>query len=123
MKPAAEGYCASCAFASSAEHERRAYTLTGPEAIDFATAASLLSEAVGRTVRYERASIVGYLLHLRARGMPWAQVGVQTVLHAGLRLGQAERVDPTLERLLVRPPRTLRDYFRDHRNIWKEAAR
>ena len=113
---------AALAFASPAEHERRAYTLTGPEAIDFATAASLLSEVIGRTIDYKPASVVGYARHLRARGMPWTQVGVQTVLHAGLRFGQAERVDPTLQRLLPQPPRTLRDYFQEHRDTWKGAG-
>jgi len=114
---------AAQAFASPAEHDRRAYTLTGPEAIDFETAAALLSEALGRSIRYDRASILRYVLHLRARGMPWAQIAVQTILHAGLRLGQAERVDPTLERLLDRRPRTLREYFADHRDTWALTAR
>lgn len=105
-------------FASPREHERRGYTLTGREAIDFTSAAACLSDALGRPIRYEAASILGYVWHLRQRGMPWAQVGVQTILHAGLRFGQAERVDPTLEALLGRRPRTVRDYFHDHRDLW-----
>jgi uncharacterized protein YbjT (DUF2867 family) len=109
-------------FASPAEHDRRAYTLTGPEAIDFEAAAALLSEAVGRTIRYDRASLIGYMLHLHRHGMPWAQVGVQTVLHAGLRLGQAARVDSTLEQLLGRSPRTLREYFHDHPDLATNEA-
>jgi uncharacterized protein YbjT (DUF2867 family) len=113
---------AASAFASPAEHDGRAYTLTGPEAIDFETAASLLTDALGREIRYEPAGILGYLLHLRRRKMPWAQIGVQTVLHAGLRFGQAEHVDPTLERLLGRRPRTLREYIGDHRSLWLEAS-
>ena len=110
---------AATILASPQGHERRAYTLTGPEAIDFAGAASCLSEALGRPIRYEPASILGYVRHLRGRGMPWAQVGVQAVLHAGLRFGQAERVDPTLERLLGRRPRTVREYVQDHRATWE----
>ena len=43
-----------------------------------------------------------------------AQVAVQTVLHTGLRRGDAEAVDPTLPRLLGRPARTLEDYVREH---------
>jgi uncharacterized protein YbjT (DUF2867 family) len=109
---------AASALASPTEHEGRAYTLTGPEAIDFTTAAKELSDAQGRTIRYEPASIAGYALHLRRRGMPWAQVGVQTVLHVGLRFGQAERVDPTLARLLSNAPHALADYFRDARALW-----
>ena len=32
------------------------------------------------------------LLHLRRRSLPWAQAGIQTILHVGLRFGQAGRV-------------------------------
>ncbi|MEO8874136.1 MAG: NmrA family NAD(P)-binding protein, partial [Polyangiaceae bacterium] len=113
---------AAMALASPAEHDGHAYTLTGAEAVNFASAAATLSDVLGRAIRYEPASLVGYVLHLRARGMPWAQVGVQTVLHAGLRLGQAEHVDRTLERLLGRRPRSLHEYMRDHRATW-DAAR
>jgi hypothetical protein len=43
---------------------------------------------------------------------------VQTVLHVGLRFGQAARVDPTLAPLLAHRPRTLADYLRDHVELW-----
>jgi len=114
---------AAAAFASPAEHGRNAYTLTGAEAVDFTRAGAELTEVLGRAIRYEAASMVGYVLHLHRRGMPWAQVGVQAVLHAGLRFGQAERVDPTLERLLGHRPRSLADYFRDHRKLWEREGR
>jgi uncharacterized protein YbjT (DUF2867 family) len=114
---------AAIIFASPAAHDKRAYTLTGAEAIDFATAASQLSEVLGRSILYEPASILGYVRHLHRRGIPWAQVGVQMILHAGLRFGQAERVDPTLERLLGRRPRTVREYVQDHRATWERSVR
>lgn len=113
---------AAAALAVPADHEQRAYTLTGPAAVDFATAARDLSEVLGRPIRYDAASILGYGLHLRARGAPWAQVAVQTVLHVGLRFGQAASVDPTLEPLLGCASRTLGDYFRDHRELWQGAG-
>ena len=112
---------AASVFANPKEHDGHAYTLTGAEAVDFRTAAALLTDVLAREVRYDAASLIGYVLHLRARKMPWAQIGVQTVLHVGLRLGQAERVDPTLKRLLGRPPRSLREYMEDHRATWKVA--
>ena len=110
---------AAAALATPADHDERAYTLTGAAAVDFATAASDLSAVLDRTIRYDAASIARYALHLRARGAPWGQVAVQTVLHVGLRFGQAAAVDPTLERLLGRRPRTLGEYFRDHAAVWE----
>lgn len=112
---------AAQALAQPELHGDRAYTLTGPEALDFEQVAALLSAALGERVRYEAASVPGYLLHLRRRGLPAAQALVQAVLHVGLRFGQAEHVDPTLQRLLGRPGRTLREYIADHVALWRAA--
>lgn len=100
-------------------HEAATYTLTGPEAISFEEAARVLTSELAREIRYEPASVLGYVRHLRRRGLPRMQVIVQTVLHVGLRFGQAETVDPTLDRLLGRRGRTLRDYVHDHRDLWR----
>jgi uncharacterized protein YbjT (DUF2867 family) len=109
---------AATIFADPTKHDGAAYTLTGPEAIDLATVASHLSDVLGRSIRYEPASLIAYGRHLRRRGLPWTQVVVQTLLHTGVRFGRAERVDPTLERLLGRRPRTVREYVEDHRSLW-----
>lgn len=113
------GEVAAVALAEPAAHRAQAYTLTGAVAIDFALAARQLSDALGRAIRYQPASIPGYARHLRARGMPAMQIAVQTVLHVGLRLGQAAAIDPTLATLLGRAPRTLATYFADHVAIWR----
>lgn len=99
-------------------HAGAGYTLTGPEAFTFYDVADLLTEATGRPIRYEPASVLGYGLHLRRQGLSLAHLAVQTVLHVGLRFGQAETVDPTLERLLGRRPHDVRDYIRDHAALW-----
>jgi uncharacterized protein YbjT (DUF2867 family) len=99
-------------------HAGRAYTLTGPQALGFVEVAAALSAELGREIRYARPGALRYALRLRRRGLPRMQVLVQTLLHVGLRFGQAEAVDPTLARLLGRSPRTLADYIRDHRALW-----
>lgn len=103
-------------------HRGRAYLLTGPRAESFDDAARLLSTALGRRIRYEPASIVGYARHLHRQGLPLGQIAVQTLLHLGLRLGQAARVDPTLAQLLGRAPRSLADYVRDHAALFGPAS-
>jgi uncharacterized protein YbjT (DUF2867 family) len=109
---------AALALLEPARHAARAYTLTGPEAVTFAEVAGFLGEALGRSIRHVPASIPGYVRHLHRRGLPLGQIAVQTILHVGLRLGQAEAVDPTLATLLGRPGKTLRDYVRDHLALW-----
>ena len=110
---------AADALLSPDTHEGQAYTLTGPAALSFAEVADLLSELLGRRIRYEPASVLGYVAHLRRRGLEAAQIGVMLALHLGLRFGQAASVDPTLARLLGRPGRSLREYARDHVAAWR----
>lgn len=102
-------------------HRGKGYTLVGQEALSFSHVAGLLSRQLGRTIRYQPASLYGYWSHLRARNMPVAQILVQTVLHAGIRFGQADIHDDTLAHLLNRPPRTMEEYIRDHAALWMHA--
>ena len=52
-------------------------------------------------------------------GLTLTQTLVQTVLHVGLRRGDAAAVDPTLGRLLGRRPRTVADVIADHTHLWR----
>jgi uncharacterized protein YbjT (DUF2867 family) len=115
------GELAARSFAD-ASLRQRAWTLTGPEAVTFDEVAAALTTVLGRTIRYRAASIPGYALHLRRRRLPWMQVLVQTVLHVGLRFGNASRVNPALETLLGHSPRTIRHYVEDHRTLWEVAT-
>ncbi|MGV0028591.1 NmrA family NAD(P)-binding protein [Phormidesmis priestleyi] len=99
-------------------HQEQSYTLTGAESLTFAEVASILSDQLGRAIAYDPASVLGYCWHLFRRRMPPAQILVQTILHVGLRFGQAETVDATLGKILGHPPRTMRDYVHDYRNLW-----
>jgi uncharacterized protein YbjT (DUF2867 family) len=98
------------------------YTLTGSEAISFAEVAMMLSQELSgsqqRTIQYQPASILGYMWHLSQQGLPPAQVLVQTILHVGLRFGQAEAVTTVLADLLGHQPLTVRDYIRANRSLW-----
>ena len=82
--------------------------------------ARTLTRALGKPVHYQAASALGYALHLRrARGLPWMQVIVQTILHLGLRKGNAEQVDPSLQELLGRSPHTMQDYVTRAAATWR----
>ena len=106
-----------------AAYRAQTHVLTGVERVSFEHAAQLLSAEIGRTIRYCPASIAGYYRHLRAQAVNARQAFVQTALHTGLRLGHGARINPSLARLLGRTPRTLREYFRDHRALWLAAER
>jgi uncharacterized protein YbjT (DUF2867 family) len=109
---------AVAALLDPATHAGQSYTLTGPEAVTFDQVATLLSAELGRPIRYEAASLLGYVRHLRRRGLPWMQILVQTILHRGLRMGEAEAVTNTVPTLLGRPACSLAEYIHDHRELW-----
>ena len=99
-------------------HRSQAYHLTGPQAVTIDDVAALMTEILGRPIRYEPASVVGYLRHLLQQGLVVPQAVVQTILHVGLRGGDAEPVTDMVERLLGRPATTLRQYVIDHAALW-----
>lgn len=106
-------------FEDPEAHDGKAYTLTGPEAISFAQAAKICAEELGRPIRYEPATVLGYLRHTRRRGLPFGQGLVQTILHVGLRSGGAEKISPSVRELLGRPGHTLAHYVRREAARWR----
>jgi uncharacterized protein YbjT (DUF2867 family) len=104
-------------------HRGQSYTLAGPGPVPWSVVTEALTEALGRPIRYEPASVLGYVRHLSRRGLPPAAIAVQTTLHFLLRFGQGATVDPTLERLLGRPGRGVRDFIADNAQLWARPAR
>jgi len=109
-------------FADPAAHRSAGYTLTGSLAVDFQEVAVVLTRELGRPIRYQPANVLTYMSHLKRQGLPAPQILVQTILHTGLRRGQASRVDPTLAVLLGHPPRTLQQYVHDYRTTWSSPT-
>jgi uncharacterized protein YbjT (DUF2867 family) len=99
-------------------HRGQSYTLAGPGPVPWSTVTDALSAALKRPIRYEAASVVGYLRHLSKRGLPRGAIAVQTILHFLLRFGQGATVDATLEQLLGRPGRDAVQYIAEHRHVW-----
>ncbi len=116
------GDAAATVFTNPGPHRGKGYTLTGPRAVGFTEVAAVLSHELNRTITYQTASVLGYAAHLHRQGLPPAQVAVQTLLHTGLRRGDAETVDPTLPALLGRPARTLGRYVHEHISTWASTA-
>jgi uncharacterized protein YbjT (DUF2867 family) len=105
-------------------HRGLAYGLAGPEALTFAQVADMLSATLNRRIEYQPASIGLYLWHLLFhRRLPLMQAVVQTVLHVGLRSGEAEAVDEVQRSLLGRDAMPLSAYIRRSERQWKSRLR
>lgn len=104
-------------------HRGQSYTLAGPRPVPWSVVTDALTSTLGRPIRYEAASVVGYVRHLSRQGLPRGAIMVQTILHFLLRFGQGATVDPTLERLLTRPGRNVEQYIADHAELWAKGSR
>ena len=99
-------------------HHQAPLTLTGPQALSFGDAAVLLSEELGRTVRYRPQRLFQRRRDLLTRGVDPGYVRVQLVIDVTTRLGLASTVTSEISAALGRPPRTLATFVRDHRADW-----
>lgn len=100
-------------------HERRAYTLTGGDAFSLDEVAAILAEVLDRRITYRNPGIPAFLRHIRMAGHPFVFGLVMTGVYTVARLGLAAEINPDLERLVARPPTTLRAFIHDHRTLWQ----
>lgn len=83
--------------------------LTAAHAHDLAGLAAIASDLTGRPIRRTVVADDTYLATLLARGLPPPRAELFVNLFRASRRGEFAAVDPTLERLLGRPPLTMRD--------------
>jgi uncharacterized protein YbjT (DUF2867 family) len=96
-------------------HAGRKYVLTGGEAIGYADLAAALTEATGRPVKYRPITMDEARSRLEARGTPPDQIDAMLAILAYQRAGgPTSVVSDEVSRILGRPPRTIRDFARDH---------
>ncbi len=84
-------------------------TLTGPAAIDAAGLAAIASELTGRPIRRVVVTDDEYRAGLVGHGVPEPQADMFLSIFVAARQGAFTRVDPTLGRLIGRPPTPVRD--------------
>jgi uncharacterized protein YbjT (DUF2867 family) len=102
-------------------HERRAYELTGSEALDYDEIARILGDELGRPIRYANPSAFRFWFAMRRAGHPAGYATVMTALYTVARLGLAAHLTDTTRELLGREPITFRQFVRDHTAVWRGA--
>lgn len=86
--------------------------LTAAKAVDLADIAAMTSEIAGRPIRRVVVGDDEHRAALMAQGLPEMRINMVMGLFGASRLGQFGRVDPTLERLVNRPPTPMQDVLR-----------
>jgi len=100
-------------------HERKAYDVTGPEALSGAEAAKRLSDALGWKVAYRDVPPDGFRAGLGEAGLPSWLADAVAALYADLRKGSGARTTDVVFRLTRTPPRPLETFARDHVAVFR----
>lgn len=94
-------------------HEGKAYVLTGPEALSYAEAASKLSTAIGKPVKYVNVTPEDFKKSLLGWGIPeWMADGLNE-LYAAIRAGYCGFVTNTVEEVAKRKPISFDNFAHD----------
>jgi uncharacterized protein YbjT (DUF2867 family) len=99
-------------------HFGRAYTLTGPEALDHHAVADIISEVTGRRIRYEPIAEEAMQARLEEAGWPHNQADTFAGLMAAIREGRRSDVTQDIPHLLGRPPHSFRSFSAQHADDW-----
>lgn len=96
----------------------RNYDLTGGEALDYWQAASILSQTLGREIKYRNPGVPSFLIETLRRGASFPYALVVTGLYMSTRFGMAKTVTDEVERLLGRKPISFKQYTADYQEAW-----
>jgi NAD(P)H dehydrogenase (quinone) len=91
----------------------RTPALTASRAFDLAEIAGIATELTGRTIARTVISDAEYRAGLVAHGVPAAAAEMLGGMFVASRRGEFAAVDPTMARLIGRPPQTARDILTD----------
>ncbi len=100
-------------------HERRAYALTGSEALDYGQVAQIFSKVLGHRITYTHPSLLAFFRRMKKQGRPTGFALVTSAIYTTARIGLADGVTTDVERLLGRPPRTMLDFVSDYADVWR----
>ncbi|MGV8909720.1 MAG: SDR family oxidoreductase [Propionicimonas sp.] len=99
-------------------HLQRAYTLSGEHSLTYRQVARIMTDVLGRPIRYARPSEAEYLAMLRSQGYPVDYIAVQRMIHRVVRLNVSALPNRSIQRLTGRPATPLAQFIADHRDAW-----
>ncbi|MFY1670473.1 NAD(P)H-binding protein [Plantactinospora sp. WMMB334] len=94
------------------------YHLTGPQALSYREAASIITDVSGRPVRVYHVDVAEVAAGYRAAGLPAPFATSLAAIESGTRAGADARLTTSVLDLTGRPPRTFDDFARRNRAAW-----
>lgn len=109
----------ACAIVLAQEgHLGAAYTITGPEALTYESAAYIMSNVLGRTIAYSHPSGRVFAARFADRGYPKEFITVMRGIYMVARIGMAGGLTGDLKLLLGRTGRTFREFVEDNAGVF-----
>lgn len=103
-------------------HIGKAYTLSGEQSLGYSKVARILSETLGRTIRYARPSEGEYLASLAASGWPQDYIDVQKMIYRVVRLNISAFPNRMVRKLTGSPATTFEQFAEDTKRVWMPAT-
>jgi len=103
-------------------HEGQAYTPTGPAALTYDECAAILSENLGRPVRYADPTPWSYWRRVRRAGMPRGMAAVTLGIYTAARFGLAAGITDDVARITGREPIDLATFAREYAEVWRPGT-
>ncbi|MDN3494923.1 SDR family oxidoreductase [Planococcus sp. APC 4015] len=109
---------AAAAVLTQPGHLEKAYTLSGSQSLSYRKVAEIMTDVLGRPIRYERPGEDAYLAELAARGAPDDYIAVQKMIHRVVRMNISAFPNRAIEKLTGRPAITMRQFVSDYTQAW-----
>ena len=103
-------------------HEKKAYEITGSEALTYTEVAAILSRACDRSITYPKPTAKEFKARMKADGYDDDFVGVMSKIYAIAKLGMAAGTTDTFEKLVGRKPHLLADWAARNASCWARAT-
>jgi uncharacterized protein YbjT (DUF2867 family) len=102
------------------KHINTAYSITGPEAIDYYEAAQILSEELGREIIYSNPKpAYAKKYWIETRGLDKKYSTVMGLLYMMTRWGTAKKVTNVFEEVMGKKPQTFRQFVKKNIAVWE----
>jgi NAD(P)H dehydrogenase (quinone) len=115
--PVSRKDCAAAAAAvlATSGHEGRTYDITGPDLISQRDFAALITQVTGKSIRVAEVDDATYVATLMNAGVPEAGAKVAATIGVATRTNYLNIKSQTLELLLGRKPRSVRELLEEHK--------
>lgn len=113
------GEFAAKALSQYNEHQNKAYSITGPVAIDYWDVAKILTKVLGREINYVNpAPSFAKKYWVQVRGLDKEYCSVMDMLYMMTRFGAAKKVTNVFEEVMQRKPRSFEQFAEDNKKAW-----